>query len=62
LVDVIGINLHFDTSFKDFDILFKFENAGRFPLSSELDDKPQTDIIPDKDLIFLSVSLPITFH
>lgn len=52
-------HLHFVTSFKDFDILFKFiinvfsslENACKFPLSSELDNKSQIDIVPDKDLI-----------
>lgn len=50
---------HFDTSSKDFDILLKFiisvfsslENACRFPLSSIQDNKSQTDIVPDRDLI-----------
>lgn len=55
----IRLDSHFDTSFKDFDILLKFiisvfsslENICKFPLSNVQDNKSQTDIVPDRDLI-----------
>lgn len=56
------LDSQFDTISKDFDKFLKFiisvfsslENACRPPLSSVLDSKSQTDIVPDNDFIRLA--------
>lgn len=57
----IELDSQFETNLKDFDKLLKFmisvfnsfENASRPSLSSVLDNKSQTDIVPDNDFIRL---------